>query len=237
MAEPRRFFDVWIIETNTVYREVPFTVVVDWVQQGRLLADDRVRPSGTAEWFPLGGVPAFAAYLPRAEPYRAEDQAEALEPVAVDFAWRPRHGEDDQDVDMIPLIDVSLVLLLFFMMTATVAGAASLINTPEAKFGHMLLNEPKMLWVGINKEGNRITYSLGQGDQGPDEGARELGEAELLQRLDERLKAARRPDVRIKAGRPVPYEVVKRMTLALEERRGKGMVARIYAEVSERQSQ
>ncbi len=31
MAEKRRFLDVWIIESNTVYREVPFQVVADWV--------------------------------------------------------------------------------------------------------------------------------------------------------------------------------------------------------------
>ncbi len=43
MAEKRRYLDVWIVETNTVYREVPFEVVTDWVQQGRLLADDMLR--------------------------------------------------------------------------------------------------------------------------------------------------------------------------------------------------
>ena len=50
MAQKRRFFDVWIVETNQVYKEVPYTVVADWVQQGRLLEDDRLKPSGTAEW-------------------------------------------------------------------------------------------------------------------------------------------------------------------------------------------
>src|SRR2546430_4023 len=65
MSEKRRFLDVWIIEANTVYREVPFDVVADWIQQGRLLEDDKVRPSGTAEWFTIGAVPGFAAYLPK----------------------------------------------------------------------------------------------------------------------------------------------------------------------------
>ena len=30
MAEKRRFYDVWIIEANTVYREVPFDAVADF---------------------------------------------------------------------------------------------------------------------------------------------------------------------------------------------------------------
>ena len=40
MVEKRRFLDVWIVETNTVYQEVPFDVVTDWLQQGRLLDDE-----------------------------------------------------------------------------------------------------------------------------------------------------------------------------------------------------
>src|SRR5712692_2739605 len=133
MAEKRRFIDVWIVETNTVYKEVPYTVVADWVQQGRLLENDKLRPSGTADWFSVGEMPAFAAYLPKAEPFRAEDQAEALERVEVDFAWKPRRGDDEDDPDMIPLIDVSLVLLIFFMMTATVSAGAGLVPTPWVK--------------------------------------------------------------------------------------------------------
>ena len=78
MAEKRQFLDVWIVETNTVYKEVTFTVVTDWVQQGRLLADDMLKPSGTKDWQRLGSLPSFAAYLPRSEPFRAEDKAEAL---------------------------------------------------------------------------------------------------------------------------------------------------------------
>src|SRR6266545_2761747 len=111
-------FDVWIVESNTVYKKVPYAVVTDWAQEGRLLGDDRLRAAGSEQWIPLGEVPALSVFLPRAEPHRAEDQAEALEPVQVDFSWKPRRGDDDEDVDMIPLIDISLVLLIFFMMTA-----------------------------------------------------------------------------------------------------------------------
>jgi biopolymer transport protein ExbD len=129
--------DVWIIESNTVYKEVPFMVVVDWIQQGRLLADDKLKPSGTAEWFRLGGLPEFAAYLPRPVPHRAEDQAEALEGVHGDFSWKRPKSDEDEDVDMIPLIDVSLVLLVFFMMISTgaAAGVFGNISTPAAIFG------------------------------------------------------------------------------------------------------
>ena len=39
MADKKRLLDVWIVGINMVYREVPFAVVTDWLQQGRLLVD------------------------------------------------------------------------------------------------------------------------------------------------------------------------------------------------------
>jgi biopolymer transport protein ExbD len=166
-AAPKRFLDVWIIESNTVYREVPFTVVADWVQQGRLLEDDMLRPSGTRDWMKVGATPTFAPYLPKAMPQRVEDKAEAMEPVSLDFAWKKPRDEDDEDVDMIPLIDVSLVLLIFFMMTAT--GAASMfINTPQTE-NVDVDQDPGGLWIGINFNDPKIpipSYSLGTNNHG-----------------------------------------------------------------------
>jgi biopolymer transport protein ExbD len=159
MAEKRRFLDVWIIDSNTVYREVPYTVVSDWVQQGRLLENDRLRPSGTAEWFQVGASPEFTPYLPRAEPYRVDDQAEALEPVELDFRWKKPAPDEDEDVDMIPLIDVSLVLLIFFMLTASGAGLAAFVPTPPAEFGSISPNSEE-LQLNINLDDETPVFSL-----------------------------------------------------------------------------
>src|SRR5437588_10837224 len=106
MAEKRRFYDVWIIEANTVYREVPFDVVADWVQQGRLLEDDMLRPSGTADWFRLGDVVDFAVYVPKPQAPDAEPPSpvEPMEAVETGFTWRRRSELEETDVDMIPLI-------------------------------------------------------------------------------------------------------------------------------------
>jgi biopolymer transport protein ExbD len=179
MAEKTRELDLWILQTNTVYRKVPYTVVTDWIQEGRLLAEDKVRPAGTEKWYELSKVPALAAFLPRAEEFRIEDRAEALEPVEVAFHWGKGKGEDEeQDVDMIPLIDISLVLLIFFMMTATVAsGILSPINTPAAAHQLEVINKD-MYWVGIGMErggdgkvktgadGKPVPqYSVGKADQ------------------------------------------------------------------------
>lgn len=70
MAEKQRFLDVWIVEANTVYKEVPYTVVLDWIQQGRLLEEDQVRSSGTKDWHRVADVPGLRPYVPKAEPLR-----------------------------------------------------------------------------------------------------------------------------------------------------------------------
>jgi biopolymer transport protein ExbD len=239
MAEKQRSLDVYIVETKTAYREVPYAVVTDWVQQGRLLESDMLRPSGTQQWTPILSMPDFAVYLPKPEPYRAEDKAEALEPVEVDFNWKRPAPEEEGDVDMIPLIDVSLVLLLFFMMTASVAGAAALVNTPEAQFGTQR-GDPKMYSINITpaNDGTPL-YALSQGDQVPtkEKNETELTEAQVVQLLDQRLASESEPvDVNIKADRSLPFEVVKHLTVALEARHGKGLIRAIHAGVSEREN-
>jgi biopolymer transport protein ExbD len=210
MAEKRRFLDVWIVETNQVYTEVPFMVVSDWVQQSRLLANDMLRPSGTKEWHLLGESADFKPYLPRPEPQRVDDAAEALEAVELDFTWKKRHSEEDDDVDMIPLIDVSLVLLIFFMLTATGAGAMSSIPAPLIDHGGVTSAD---VTVGIDlrgEPGNETeVYSLDVSDKSAArDGDRSLGTKDaLLARLDEVLRTSSvgveltiHPNERVKSG-------------------------------------
>jgi len=221
MAEKRRFLDVWIVESNTVYKEVPFEVVVDWVQQGRLLEDDMLKPSGTRDWFRLGGSPEFSPYLLRPEPGRAEDQAEALEPIGEDFpVKRSRVEEEDDDVDMIPLIDVSLVLLIFFMLIGTGVAMASFVKAPEAEFGQLAEANEKVMRIDITRDdadGSPI-FALGLGDQAPTEEERDLRTvAAVLDRLKTRIARSPRKDIEvvINADGRLPARVPRDVLMAL----------------------
>jgi biopolymer transport protein ExbD len=227
MPEKRRFLDVWIVESNTVYREVPFQVVTDWLQQGRLLEDDRLRPSGTAEWFRVGATPEFTPYLPQADAFRADDQAEALEPVEVDFRWRKPEPDVDEDVDMIPLIDVSLVLLIFFMLTAT--GVAGLfVPTPDAAHGHIADNADEIiLGVDRNLDGKPV-YKLTVGSRAPAPEDDNLPTAEaLLERLRDRFPPEPgRVEVSINAHPDIPAGKVRDLLEKLEYPPYKGRIIR-----------
>jgi len=253
MAQKKRLLDIWIAQFNTVYREVPFVVATDWLQEGRLLAEDKVRITGTTDWRVIGNVPAFAPYLPKAEPMRAEDKAEALEPVEVGFDWKNPAEAEDEDVDMIPLIDISLVLLIFFMMTASVSSDFfSPIRTPAAQ--HQLAAITKdMYWIGIDKknkdgvlekgaDGKPLPwYSLGKENETLYHPSLDLAEglAVLEQKLADVTGEAR---FRIRADETLPVTLVTGVTLELQDlevriNRGRGNDKRlkivVLGEVSE----
>ncbi len=227
MADKNRFLDVWIVEINKVYRAVPFAVVTDWLQQGRLLAEDKVRLAGGKTWHALSRVPAFAPFLPRADSLAIEDAAEALERVDLGFAPTRRLEDEDEDVDMIPLIDISLVLLIFFMMTATVSsGFLSSINTPGAK-NQLATPAANSFWIGIDTKsgGGQIEkgpdgkpfpwFSFGKDNQQLQDPTTDM--AFVLDSLGKTLGSETgEVNVHLRADRDLPIETVKGITLELQ---------------------
>ncbi len=238
MANQSPGYDLWLTAGNRVYRDVPYDVLTDWIQQGRVVITDRVRPGGSGEWHAVADLPAFAAFLPRAEPFAADDRAEAFEPVELDVTVRRRAGDEDDDVDMIPLIDISLVLLIFFMMTATVAVSGADIETPRVFHGTELSNDTDMFWVGIDRsESGAPVYSLGQGSRPAEEADRNLTLPQVLARLDAKLGESRHGSVvRVAANKKLPFGVVQQLTAELEKRRHPSRIVEIKAEVNERSS-
>jgi biopolymer transport protein ExbD len=236
MADKKRFLDVWIVESNTVYREVPFTVVADWVQQGRLLEDDMLKPSGTSEWSRIGGSPDFNAYLPKPQAYRTEDRAEALEPVELDFSYKRRHDEEDDDVDMIPLIDVSLVLLIFFMLISAGTAVASTISLPGAENPTVSEINPDEITVGIDLDGNTPVYSVGIGNQPPASPDRKdiRDYEELKQKILEALPGSTQTVVTINAHKDVQSGRVRRLTADLSTGVFRQKVSRVLVGVNEK---
>jgi biopolymer transport protein ExbD len=226
MAEPQHVFDVWLVEAHAVYRAVPFTVVADWLQQGRLVEADRVRAAGTS-WQSLGDHPLFAPYLSRPEPLRSDDQAEALEAVELDLPTRRRADAEDDDVDMIPLIDISMVLLVFFMMTAQTAIRFSPIDTPEARYARAVDPSGNLIVSVRLTEQGEVAYFLNDRYSEP-----AFDFNGLKTEISEKYATARMKPARaiIKASGGVPFEkVIQPLIAALQE----AGIQRIQAQVRE----
>jgi biopolymer transport protein ExbD len=239
VAKPAKTFDVWFLAANTVYRAVPYQVVADWTQQGRLAAADRLRPAGTEDpWKPVAEWPLFADYLtgpspvpgapPGTEPPAAPE--EAVEPI------RPRRrAEEDDDVDMIPLIDISMVLLVFFIIISA-TGALSPVNVPEMRYAGELVSDPEAITISIEKASETdVYYSVRTGSNPPTPDNDRLPTPEAaLAALDSMLSdRTRPPEVRIACAKELPSERVLEISRELKKRQNVRKINSFVATVNE----
>jgi biopolymer transport protein ExbD len=228
VADQKHIYDIWLVKQNLVYKEVPFQVITDWVQQARIGEEDMLKSTGTQNWIKLKEMPLFSVYLsPPSE--KAEDVATALEPIELDFNWKRPPEEDDEDVDMIPLIDISLVLLIFFMMTTTVA-AISNITVPEVANGAKIESDPEVITLQIDYQNNQPIYGLARGNLVPEGANANLTEEGLIQQLDTELsKMTRIARITIAAHQDLTYDQVERVMKAIDQRIARGIPIERYS--------
>lgn len=86
--------------------------VLAGLRDGNFLPTDEVKGPADAGWQPIEVHPTFA------------EAAEFIDPPPLDVA-------DDTHLDMNPLIDVCLVLLIFFILTITYASLERALSVPE----------------------------------------------------------------------------------------------------------
>jgi biopolymer transport protein ExbD len=88
------------------------TEVLTGLRDGNWLPNDEVKGPADADWLPIEQHPAFAE-------------------AAADMEEQKPEGADETHLDMNPLIDVCLVLLIFFILTITYASLERAIDIPE----------------------------------------------------------------------------------------------------------
>ena len=89
--------------------------VLDGVKEGIWEPSDEVMGPDDADWVPLEQHPVFAQAMADYEPPP------------------PAHPPDETKLDMNPLIDVALVLLIFFMLTTTYEELRKEFNPPPGE--------------------------------------------------------------------------------------------------------
>lgn len=232
--------DVWLLGSNTVYRGVPFAVAAGWAEQGRLSKSDKVRPAEgkDSDWVIVQNMESLADYLYGGgqKVIEANDGSESFEKVEIDPAWPKSHLESDDEVDMIPLIDISLVLLIFFMMTSVVASMSP-VQVPGMKYGTEIDAADGSITILIERDQeNNPLYSIQTGKEKPkvDESGR--GDRDkLLAMLDQELTRANKDvAVRIACHELLPRSVVGDLCVELQKRVEKQQISRYSAEVNEK---
>jgi biopolymer transport protein ExbD len=106
---------VWQVrkEGSTEVYALPTTAdVITGLRDGNFVAADEVKGPGDTDFQPLETHPAFAE-------------------AALDVEPPPSAESDETHLDMNPLIDVCLVLLIFFILTITYASLERAIDVPQ----------------------------------------------------------------------------------------------------------
>ena len=105
----------WLVRPEGAARDgTPFPsaqAVADALRDGDLSPSDEVRAPGELRYKPIDTHPAFA------------ELCEELDAP-------PREADEETHLDMNPLIDVSLVLLIFFILTATYSTLVRSLDVP-----------------------------------------------------------------------------------------------------------
>jgi biopolymer transport protein ExbD len=231
-------FDVWFQAADTVYRGVPYGVVTGWAEQGRLAPDDKLRTANTEEpWVAAKAHPFVADFLFRqGRPPADADTYEQLQAVEMEVEPRKHPVDEDDDPDMIPLIDISLVLLVFFMMTTAVA-ALSPVEVPDMQHASELRKDADAFTIHIDKRADgEVFFALRIGEKNPlpeDNNLRTPEQA--LDRLMVRLREVQRPpEVRIACHKDLERGWVRDLARELDKLKAKEQIAFYGAEVNER---
>lgn len=211
-----KLFQVRMREKNLVSRPVDFNKLTDWLQQGRVSGDDEFRSEGTTDWRLIKDVPELSAYLPQPTSVSVDDEAEVLGAIELGFDVAGRPDMEEDDPDMIPLIDISLVLLVFFMLTAAEMIAASPVETPPADHARVI-KRLETLNVNVGYENSAAVFFL----DGSNERRFKREELEeFLSHVAEQLPSNGVETTIVKAHARVPYETIRALIAGLG---GKGL--------------
>ena len=120
------------------------------------------------------------------------------------MAFNERNGEAISQINVTPLVDVMLVLLVIFMVTAPILQQGVAVNLPRVRAG-MLTGEDVQLVVSVAGDG--ATYLNDT----------RLTEAELVTKLQAILREQPQRQVFLRGDSTVPYgEIMKVVALVKE---------------------
>jgi len=218
----RKNLELRVVSLDRVYGPLSLEKLVQLAAQGRLSPHDQVRTAGTSTWFPITEVAAIAASMP--QPSMAQTGAEggtAVDPgdetaerwTLRESAWQP----EETEIDMAPMIDVTFLLLIFFMVSNSMANPTPM-DVPAAVYGRGVTLEGQQR-ILIDEEGG---YFLG-------DVASEKTRTESLDALAQEVQSNARAssatlDVIINGHKKTSYLCVRELVEALGDLEGLGSV-------------
>lgn len=132
-------------DSGKVYKDLTLETLKTWILEARVEADDYVTNSQLKKWVKASSLNIFESYF--APSSTGSDVVSSRD---LSFGWSTDE-DDDNNVDLTPMIDVTFLLLIFFMVTATFAvHEIANIKVPKAK--NTQKDQQKALTVSINNK-------------------------------------------------------------------------------------
>lgn len=108
-------------------------------------------------------------------------------------------GDDDHEgmseINLIPLIDIMLVLMIIFLVTATIANPAVKLNLPKADAA-VVLDQPEVVTLSIDAQGvihwNKDVVNL----------------SEVAQRMNAAAQQPTKPSLHLRTDREAKYDTL-----------------------------
>ena len=214
-----------------VVRDLSLQQIVDGLRDGLWETTDEVVGPGETRWQAIESHPQLAE-------------------IAMDIEdLRPPRHQEATSLDLNALIDISLVLLIFFMMTASVStGILSTIATPSAQHQLAAITQGSF-WVGVDSknrggikgEEGATWYSFGKDIKETVAPTQDLSEVSGALAKELEKAEAGEVKIRIRGDRNLPIETIKSVVVQLQDlenrlNRGRGsgkLTFIILGEVSE----
>jgi biopolymer transport protein ExbD len=224
----RKTMHLKIVAKDQLLGPLPLETVIQMAAEGRLSADDLVRPGGYRGWLRVTEVAELAAHLQMPPPEERlsrtdcqsvpQEPAASAEPVATagdepvearaPIRLARRRVEDDAAMEMAPMIDVTFLLLIFFMLTNSLANPAAM-DVPAAVHGRGVTLEGQQL-ILVDQDGRTYLGST----PSPEAAADSLDA--LVKEVAENARKSRQPlEVIVSAHRNVKHRHVRELVEGL----------------------
>ncbi len=148
MAEQEVLWALRKRDSKKIYKGLPLATIKAWILEARIEPDDYVTNTEIKKWAPASSIDELVAYF-------SPDTlgSGVMSGRDTKLPWESRSSsEDEMTIDMTPMIDVTFILLIFFMVTATFSiHEVKNIQIPKAK--HTTKGKQEKISVSVDAAG------------------------------------------------------------------------------------